>query len=349
MSTKTRRTVRHGPRRGFSLVELLVVIAIIALLLGALLPAFSHVRTQAKVTATQSLFSALDAGIQMYRGEQALGGGLPPSSTDSETASDEMANPKRSKPGQQPKIKVTGAQLLVYAMMGSDGLGTPGFRDLNRNGKWWDDTHDAKEGNAFGLYYIDPTSGKEQFPRYGGGGAGFVSDKLKERMQSLKQLGDGAKIVNPIALTQEVGQSEPVFIDQWDHPILYYRATAAGLRMTWGGKDKPGIFRQEDNWIVTGTKGGMAGAADGLDFGAGKVDGFYHEIADAKSPEPTDDVDKIVNENDYKHTFARFIIDAGTKARPAPINKDSYLLISAGSDGRYGTEDDVTNWKRTAD
>jgi len=51
----------------------------------------------------------------------------------------------------------------------------------------------------------------------------------------------------------------------------------------------------------------------------------------------------------YDHSFLRFILDASVKARATPVQKDSYLLISAGPDARYGTDDDVLNWTRKTD
>jgi len=35
----------------------------------------------------------------------------------------------------------------------------------------------------------------------------------------------------------------------------------------------------------------------------------------------------------------------GVKARLEPARADSYLLISAGADGRYGTADDIANFE----
>ena len=65
-------------------------------------------------------------------------------------------------------------------------------------------------------------------------------------------------------------------------------------------------------------------------------------------------------EMEIKESFARFILDrklervlraqyeAGESVDPAttlrPANPDTFLLISAGVDGRYGTADDVVNF-----
>jgi hypothetical protein len=51
----------------------------------------------------------------------------------------------------------------------------------------------------------------------------------------------------------------------------------------------------------------------------------------------------------YANSFARFILDASVKARPTPVQKDTYLLISAGPDAIYGSDDDVINWTRKTD
>ncbi len=338
-------------RDAFTLVEMMVVVAIIALLLAALLPAFSAVRGQAKYAQASAQFKALDTGINAFRAEAALGGSLPPSSSDNPTAGDrqKIANPQ-DPPGTPAVVRVAGAHLLVQAMIGADGLGTPGFRDVSSpaNGKWSDDTHkkyDAGPGKS-GIYAIDPTTGKEKFPRYGG--SGYVDEKMKERVESLQKMADEGKLLN-LPSSTDIAVNEGMFMDPWDHPILYYKANPTSLRMT-GAKDNPGIFWQEDNGIITGTKGGVVPDEDGRDFGQGKEGDLYHHIAVAKSPDPKERVDAIASLNeDYKYSFARFIIDRDVKARPTPVQKDTYLLISAGPDARYGTNDDVLNWTRKTD
>jgi hypothetical protein len=44
--------------------------------------------------------------------------------------------------------------------------------------------------------------------------------------------------------------------------------------------------------------------------------------------------------------FIQYIMDpkASTDVRPWPYRPDSYILISAGADGLYGTGDDITNF-----
>jgi len=336
--------------RAFTLVEMMVVVAIIALLLAALLPAFSAVRGQAKIAQANAQFKALDTGINAFRAEAALGGSLPPSSSD-DPQRQTVADPQGD--SATTKVRVAGAHLLVQAMIGADGLGTPGFRDVSSpaNGKWSDDTHkkyDAAPGKS-GIYAVDPATGKEKFPRYGG--AGYVDEKMKERARTLQELTDKGGMVNLDAAdtgTPKIARGERVFTDPWDHPILYYKANPTSLRMT-GAQGKGGIYWQEDNGIITGTDKGLF-PDPGLDFGQGKEGNYYHSLAVATSPEPTEKIDDIQTVSDaYKYSFARFIIDRDVKARPTPVQKDTYLLISAGPDARYGTDDDVLNWTRKTD
>lgn len=333
----------------------MVVIAIIALLIAVLLPSFNAVRQRARETQARSQFSALDAGLEMFRSEQSLGSTYPPSASDNRDDRQLISNPKRSRPTEnnngQENIRVAGAHLLVQAMIGADGLGTPGFLDVNRDGFWWDDTHDTFEQNnpaKSGLYAIDPNTGRTAHTRYGG--AGYVDDKMKERTETLQEMFDEGKLLNLDTAPQDVARDEWMFMDPWDTPILYYRASAASIRIVGDasqtGPAGNGIYWQEDNGLITGTESGPL-AFEGLDFGAGKVDGQYHALYHNEAPEPTQKIQDLVDEEHFE--FARFILDPSIKARPTPVRKDSYLLISAGPDARYGTDDDVTNWTRKVD
>ena len=91
-------------------------------------------------------------------------------------------------------------------------------------------------------------------------------------------------------------------------PILYYRANTSG-------KTIHEIYSALDNDALVNVKQ--------------QADGKIHPLADASTQ--------------YLY-FYNYILDPKITARPWPYRPDSYILISAGADGLYGTGDDVRNF-----
>jgi competence protein ComGC len=91
-------------------------------------------------------------------------------------------------------------------------------------------------------------------------------------------------------------------------PILYYRANAHG-------KTIHEIYNALDN--------------DAMVLIQQNADGKIHPLADQRAQ--------------YQY-FYNYILDPKITARPWPYRPDSYILISAGADGLYGTDDDIRNF-----
>ncbi|MFZ2148327.1 MAG: type II secretion system protein [Sedimentisphaerales bacterium] len=91
-------------------------------------------------------------------------------------------------------------------------------------------------------------------------------------------------------------------------PILYYRANTSG-------KTIHEIYNVLDNDALVNVKQ--------------NADAKIHPLADAKTQ--------------YQY-FYNYILDPKISARPWPYRPDSYILISAGVDGLYGTSDDICNF-----
>ena len=110
-------------RNAFTLIEIMVVVAIIGLLVAVLLPTFSTVRRKAREAQARAQFQAIDTGVNMFRTETKLGGAYPPSASDDRDDRQLIANPKSLRPAGanndgKELIRVTGAHLLVHAMIG---------------------------------------------------------------------------------------------------------------------------------------------------------------------------------------------------------------------------------------
>jgi hypothetical protein len=100
-------------------------------------------------------------------------------------------------------------------------------------------------------------------------------------------------------------------------PILYYKANTASKVLDATNPDTS-IYNFRDNFPLV-SLGAVADAAKPVSQRR------QHPLADI-------------------NYFYNYILDPKVQARAWPHRPDSYLLISAGADGLYGTKDDICNF-----
>lgn len=336
----------------FTLIELLVVVGIIALLISIAVPSFNKIREQAKKTATAATISAVSLGLESFRTDSKLGEQYPPSVHVTPTnPHDDSTN----------KI-VDGANLIVWALAGADLLGTPGFKNVDPTnsdpfGGWLQDIGNTTTNGGSGtapsaLYAVNNVSGTPAYTRYGP----FVDlSKVKLTKQTAPLT---ASFDLPDNSTSKLNSL--AFLDNFDIPILYYKANVgvpnmvdsggslgtggnASSYLTSGGAASQyiptGIYNLLDNATITGD---ASNGSLGIDFGAGG-NHFQPTPASNKLGDVTH-ANYIAGTLPPKGSFGYTVWNQNVTATPKPHREDSFILLSAGPDGLFGTGDDIGNF-----
>ncbi len=310
-------------RSGLTLVEILVVVGIIAILTGMLLPAVSMVRKTAREAKQKVQFTAIDLALATFKNDY---GSLPPSDSYSWLGGDTTTRVQNT----------SGAQKLAEALLGWDLLGfhpDSGFRADGMN-RW--PYRVGTTTYAEGTYFLYDRT------------VAYDMDKRKDRYLDLDtanavRLGvtanhDGlfnlGAVGGPLATGSDTfvlgdvfGKGKTVTLLDGTRkrsglPVLYYRADASKKLLAdiynFSDNDLLIYAKEQTDLIDKGTPPTRPGGARWNPL-TGQVDWFRDYITDWR---------------------------ASTTDFAVPYKPDSYILISAGNDGMYGTDDDICNFPR---
>lgn len=341
MSQSIANPNRRRARTGFSLVELLVVIAIIVLLISIVVPALSAARNAAKEASTNSMLGVLSIGLQTFEADRRIGGRFPPSLPDLlSNGGRTAANPYERLTGGSTPIEISGAGLLVWSLAGADLLGSPGFRTFNSGSSVWNEDTMAATGSG-GAYELDQQTLLALRAR-----SGPYVDLSKIKVTSWDAEADTRSGLGSFEIEAEreaaesLGQKPeerlyPMFLDSFGYPVLYWRADPAGVRFADEDLDRlrSPALRGRYHWIDNDELV-ASGSRDVLVL---RADNEVHKL----------DWEQVPDRPGIKFTpgfFQYYIQNQDVQAKNYPHRGDSYLLVSPGADGLYGTADDIANF-----
>ena len=322
MKADSRGTKAKG---AFTLVEILTVMSIIVILITLLVPSLTMVRRYASEVKQRAQFHSIDVALEQFSSEQQ---GYPPSGRLDEDGSNKQA--------------YCGAMKLCEAMMGQDLLG------FNPNSRFRSDGTDGATTNPTQFYPPDPlvdtspvdADGYRKNLQTRRGPYLQLENANAYRLKNLYRAGISpfvttsknyvlCDVYNRVTLAPDANATGAK--SKCGMPILYYKAdTSKNGHNT--DKLPPDVLASDDiydyrdnddlvvlplPWNTTAIHHPMA--SSGTTPGGGTADAtiFYKKT---KNPKIT------------------------TTARP--YRADSYILLSAGFDGQYGTDDDIFNFER---
>jgi len=295
-------------KRGFTIIELLTVIAIITVIIGLLVPSLRKVKRIALDLMQRSQFHAIDTGLEMWAYEN-----------DYEYPESEVEY--------GATYITTGSHKLAEALVGRDlhGFDTESTWDadddnISASPKPYEGTNyanrkstylDVDRTDAFQIaqiYGFDPTS---QTPYPGDYDGNAASTNLMPA-SVLTDVYKRVRIKTPDNRSIKIGS-----------PILYFKANNTDTFVN--TMIDQSVFNYRDNYDIFNLGRSDDAEPHPYDYalGGGGMGGVGNP----------DFYDDLVNPS----------IPSGMY--PVPYRKDTYVLLSAGADGLYGTTDDVWNIK----
>jgi type II secretory pathway pseudopilin PulG len=301
-------------KTGLTIIELLIVLGIIGVLVGLLVPAVSVVKKMARETKQKAQFATIELALAAFKNDY---GDYPPS-----YGWDYLDN---------SPLDYCGAQRLAEALLGWDLMG------FHPESAWRADGLDRADGPDS----YDPVRTRDI-------NGDNIPDTFDERTGPYLELATtnafrlGNISVSKPGLFVDTGPLAPdtfVLCDVFTRktvivpnqvtgdtvrykagtPILYFKANASSKYL---GDPEPGsIYRAGDNRGLMGLRS----------VEEQQQDMRQHPLFDP----PLQSGNFLRNIMDPKVTTAN---------RMWPYRPESYLLISAGADGLYGTPDDITNF-----
>lgn len=301
-------------KKAFTLIELLVVMAIIAALIGILSVGLRQVKIKATSLRQKGEFHGMEISIELFQNEF---NGYP----DSAVVSDDG-------------VDVCGAQRLAEAMEGRDELG------FHPKSKW----HPAKEAAA-GLTLYDITvddTRKQRKPVYFElkHSGMYTPEQLWGTGNTGTLQADECPIITDVFVRNAA--ADPAIEEKVGTPVLYFKANPtkrfrvdASRQLVDPAKQSEytqWIYNFDDNIELLNLAWLRDPAADTDD-------------PDVMAPHFYDPDSDYSDSTDAERFYRMITQRADTNANfYKPYNSDKYILISAGWDGIYGTDDDLTNY-----
>jgi type II secretory pathway pseudopilin PulG len=309
---------------GFTIIELLTVMSIIILLISLLVPALTRVRRYAQFVKQKAQFHAISIALDLFNSEQ---GNYPPS--------DRMdTNPAGP-------FAYCGAMKLAEALVGQD------LRGFDPNSIYRRDGLDAtgiqaypiNPGNALPVpyaEYIENIKSRRLYLQLENANAFKLTDIYSAAHLSGSAYADLLSThMDPNFVLCDVYVRSMITGKKTGMPVLYYKADTSKVehdptKIAADCSTNNNIYNRCDNrdivdiplpWVTYAAAGPVHPMS--TDNGTAKTQLgttpdwtiFYQETTDPK---------------------------VSTGARP--YRSDSYILMSAGFDGEYGTKDDVFNF-----
>lgn len=306
-------------RRAFTIVELITVVIIIAVLLGILLPSVAAIRAKAKEVAEKAQLNTISMALEAFKQDY---GDYPPSAVSFQTSTSATPN-------------YCGAQELCEALLGLDLMG------FDPNSAWRADGMDSTGTTSV---YTAATLPARKGPYLDLSTANVFT--LRKLFNNTGMLAPDTNVICDVFKVRRTSDNtsagKPIMAGA---PILYYKANTANKTIDPNNTFVNRTYNYVDDkpLIDLGklTANGSGGLAHPFAY---PISGTDYPVFYGNQTSYTPGTTYYPPIPNGGSATGYGIRDPRIPSVWRPYNPDTYILISAGPDGYYGTADDIHNY-----